>query len=111
MNTQGWIRALMAKNMGEGDFVEHVGESLGREFEMEASTIKQKGAFMVKLGIYTTIIPVNVVATLKTRGPYCLDRFVLDQYRVQGFQFDMYRSQYIRYCYGFFHSTVTGSAY
>jgi len=111
MNTQGWMRSLMTRNMAEEDFIEHVAELLGREFDMEASTIKQKGTFIVKLGIYTTNIPLTVLSTLKSRGPYCLDRFILDQYRIQAFQFDLYRSQYIRYCYGLFHSTAAGSTY
>ena len=102
MNTQGWIRALMAKNYGAENFLEHVVECLGKEFEMESSTIKQKGRYLVKLGIYSTLIPVTVLSKLKSRGPYNLDMFILDQLQTQGFDFDKRRSQYTRYCYNIF---------
>lgn len=111
MNTQGWMRGLMAKNMEGDKFVEHVADCLGREFGLEVGTIKQKEMYVVKLGIYDVSIPADEAAALKSKSPYSLDKYILDQLIAKGLEFDKYRSQYIRYCYGLFYRDTEGCVY
>jgi hypothetical protein len=111
LNTQGWIRGLMAKNQNEEKFFEHVVTCLGREFEIESSLVKQKDNYIVDLGSYSVIVPNTTVAILKSKGPYCLDAYILDKLQAEGYRFDKYRSQYVRYCYELFYRTESGSVY
>lgn len=111
MNTQGWIRALMAKNMGTKEFFEHVVECLDREFELEADISKLKDRYAIKFSRYDILIPEAEATSLKSKGPYSLDKYILDQLLMMGFEFDKYRSQYIRYCYGLLYKDANRSVY
>jgi len=111
MNTQGWIRGYMAKNMEEETFLAHVVECLGREFEAEAGIKKEGDRFLAKFGVYETQLNTADLIRLKLKGPYCLDKHILDQLQQQSFGFDKYRSQYIRYVYGNFYRTEDGCVY
>jgi len=102
MNTQGWIRGYMAKNMEEEKFLHHVVECLEREFEIASSISKTNDGYIVKQGDHKCSISIENLASLKKKGAYALDRYILDQFRGKGFDFEMTRSQYIRYCYGIF---------
>ena len=102
MNTQGWIRGLMAKNMEDGKFLEHVTECLSGEFEMPAEIIRNADVYLIKLGNYNLTLSKYEVNEKRSRGPYTLDRVVLDRLKENGLEFDQRRSQYIRYCYGIF---------
>ncbi|MGE5678182.1 MAG: hypothetical protein ACM3ZR_09035 [Pseudomonadota bacterium] len=103
MNTQGWIRATMAKNMEVEKFLQHVAECLGREFDLCSEVIKCNDKYIIKLGGYECVIDSEKVSELKAKSPYALDRYLLDRLRTMDFDFDMNRSQYIRYCYNIFN--------
>ena len=102
MNTQGWIRGMMAKNMEAEKFLHHVTECLCREFEMDLHVRKFEGEHVIKLGEHECRISLEKAAELQQKSPYALDRYLLDQLRAKGFEFEVTRSQYIRYCYGVF---------
>lgn len=103
MNTQGWIRGYMAKNMEEEKFLEHLVECLGREFEMESGISREEDRYLIKLGAYESQIDAADLCRIQLKGAYCLDAYLLDQLQSKGFEFDKYRSQYIRYAYGNFY--------
>lgn len=111
MNTQGWIRGYMAKNMEEETFLAHVAECLGREFEAEAGISRKGDEYSIKLGQYEMQLNAAGLHNLKLKGAYCLDAYLLDQLQQQGFEFDKYRSQYIRYVYGNFYRSEDGCVY
>ena len=102
MNTQGWIRGMMAKNMEAEKFLHHVTECLGREFRMDSQIREFEAEYIVKLRAHECIIGLEKASELQQKSPYALDRYLLDQFRGQGFNFEVTRSQYIRYCYGVF---------
>jgi len=102
MNTQGWIRGTMAKNMDTEKFLYHVVECLGREFETDSQIRIFEGEYIVKLGGHECRISPEKSAALQQKSPYALDRYLLDQLRGQGFDFEVTRSQYIRYCFNIF---------
>lgn len=111
MNTQGWIRGIMAKNMEEEKFLAHVTECLEREFDMESGISREEERYLIKLSAYEAQIDSADLRKLQLKGAYCLDAYLLDQLQSQGFGFDKYRSQYIRYVYGNFYRTEDGSVY
>jgi hypothetical protein len=111
MNTQGWMRGLMAKNRSEEKFIEHVVECLGREFEAKASLSKQGDSYVVEFDSYRIVISNARVEELQSQGAYCLDKYLLDKLIEEGYSFDKHRSQYIRYCYGIFYRTESGTVY
>ena len=111
MNTQGWIRRTMAKNMEAEEFLSHVVECLGREFEMESGICGEGDGYLIKLGVYESQIDAADLRKLQLQGAYCLDKHILAQLQSLGFDFDRYRSKYTRYCFGLFYSDTNGSLY
>ena len=111
MNTQGWIRGIMAKNMEPEKFLAHVAECLEREFEMESGINRKEDLYLIRLGAYKIQVNDADLSKLKLKGAYCLDAYLLDQLQSQGFEFDKHRSQYIRYVYGNFYRTKDGCVY
>lgn len=99
MNTLGFQRGYMAKNMNAEDFVKVIVKALSREFQKEVSLDKTKNnKFIVSLGEYKTKLSKEFIDEHKT--PYGLDRFILEDFEKQGFKFEINRSQYIQYCFG-----------
>ena len=45
------------------------------------------------------------------QSPYSVDRYVLEEFRKQGFDFDENRSQYIQYCYGHYNNEKSTMIY
>ena len=62
MNTQGWIRGYMAKNMEEEKFLHHVVECLEREFEIASSISKTNDGYIVKQGDHKCSISIENLA-------------------------------------------------
>ncbi|HHU90425.1 MAG TPA: hypothetical protein GXZ22_05150 [Clostridiaceae bacterium] len=111
MNTQGWLRGLMAKNMGDGKFVRHVAECLSREFDLPVDVFEGKDDYTIRLDRYEVTISKYAVNELRNRGAYALDKMLMDKLKEKGFEFDNERSQYIRYCYGIFYKDPEGNWY
>lgn len=53
--------------------------------------------FVVIMKDYRVDMTKELASTLQS--PYGLDRYLLDRFRKQGFEFEITRSQYIQYCY------------
>lgn len=99
MNTTGFIRGYMAKNMSAKDFIKVVVKALSREFEEEVQLkdINNDG-FSITMKDYSITISKELIDKLKS--PYGVDKYILDKFEEQGFNFDRDRSQYIQYCFG-----------
>lgn len=78
MNTQGWIRGTMAKNMEEEKFLYHVVDCFEREFEMDSSVEREEDIYLIRLGSYETQVNASNLRSLKLKGAYCLDAYLLD---------------------------------
>jgi hypothetical protein len=99
MNTTGFIRGYMAKNMSEESFIIVVAEALSREFEEEVNTIFiSQNEYLILFKEYRGSINTNLIEELKSKSPYGVDKFLLQEFRKQCFSFDEDRSQYIMYC-------------
>lgn len=99
MNTTGFIRGYMAKNMNVEDFNEVVVRALSREFEEEVKleNVNDDG-FLISMKDYRVIMSKEM--NVKLKSPYGIDKFILEEFENQGFEFDKNRSQYIQYCFG-----------
>lgn len=101
MNTTGFIRGYMAKNMNDDDFIKIVVAALSREFEEDVKLKNvNKDEFLISIKDYKVILSKELIKKLK--GPYGIDKFILEEYENQGFNLNKNRSQYIRYCFGIY---------
>lgn len=98
MNTTGFIRGYMSKNMSNEDFMEVVRKALSREFENEVKLNKINNKFQIVMSSYRVEMSKETVDEFKS--PYRIDRYILEEFERQGFTFDRSRSQYIQYCFG-----------
>lgn len=103
MNTSGFIRGYMAKNMDVEEFIKRVIGALNREFEELDNGILleiKNDEFLIEMEKHQISISKEEAGELKS--PYGLDKYILDEFQKQGFELDKNRSQYIQYCYGNF---------
>jgi hypothetical protein len=99
MNSSGYIRGYMAKNMKAEKFIEVVANAISREFEKEVKMEKTAGdIFNMTFDDYKVSLRKCVIEEFQS--PYGIDRLVLEALAKQGFIFDRNRSQYIKYCFG-----------
>lgn len=101
MNTSGYIRGYMAKNMKAEDFIVVVVTALNREFEEIKNGVKLdkiNDDFIVAIDEYILTLRKALIDRLKS--PYGVDKYILEEFEKQGFNFDRNRSQYIQYCFG-----------
>ncbi len=101
MNTSGYIRGYMAKNMKAEDFIKVVVSALNREFEeiKEGVSLEYKDKeFIISMGKYQVVMSKELIDKLKS--PYGIDKYILEEFEKQGFTFERNRSQYIQYCFG-----------
>ncbi len=94
----------MAVNYSEEKFLIAVADIIGKEFEFEVSVIEiLEDEFLLTMDKYSTIISKDYIKELKSpRGPYRLDRYILNDFQIQGLKFEKTRSQYIRYVFEVF---------
>ena len=102
MNTQGWQRGLMAKNMENEKHLRFVVNCLEREFEVETKVNKQGKEYLIKFMDYEIKLDEVEVKKLQARGSYVLDKFILERLKNKGSVFDVNRSQLMQYCYGIY---------
>ena len=108
MNTTGFIRGYIAKNMTAESFINVIIEALSKEFQVEVKINNiSKGVYEIKFNNYRVNLNDNLINELKSKSPYAVDKFLLSELREQGFDFDERRSQYIRYCFVHFE-TIDG---
>lgn len=101
MNSSGWIRTMMALNMKEEEFLIKICDTMAREFETKLTVLNiMKNEYLIMFKEYSTIISTEMIRKLKgPMGPYRLDKYILNDFQIQGFKFDKNRSQYIRNVY------------
>lgn len=79
MNTIGFIRGYMAKNMKAEDFIEVVVSALSREFEEEKiKLVNRHDKFTISMGDYMVIMSEERIEKLKS--PYGLDKYILQEF-------------------------------
>jgi len=102
MDSQGWLRSMMAASMDAEKFLIHVAGIIGKEFDEEVLVLEiMKEEYMVVFKKYTTLISRDTVEKLKLEfDPYLVDKYILNDFIKQGFEFDKRRSKYIRYVFG-----------
>lgn len=101
MNTTGFIRGYMSKNMVGEDFIGVVVSALNREFEEIENGVKVdkiNDEFIITMDEYSLTLSKKLIDNLKS--PYGIDKYILEEFEKQGFNFDRDRSQYIQYCFG-----------
>lgn len=101
MNTSGYIRGYMAKNMKAEEFIVVVVSALNKEFEEIKNGVKLgkiNDEFIVSMDEYGVTLSKEQIDMLKS--PYRVDKYILEEFKKQGFNFDRNRSQYIKYCFG-----------
>ena len=101
VNTTGFIRGYMSKNMAEEDFIGVVVSALNREFEEIENGVKLdkfNDKFVITMDGYSLILSKKLINSLKS--PYGIDKYILEEFEKQGFEVDRNRSQYIQYCFG-----------
>ncbi|WP_353893082.1 hypothetical protein PRVXH_002489 [Proteinivorax hydrogeniformans] len=111
MKTQGWLRGLISKNYPVEKYLEHVLSCIFREFSLEGGFLKKESDFVIQVGIYTVYINQDKARRLQKQSPYNLDKKILSCMESQGFEFDKRRSQYIRYCFGYFYTREDNTVY
>ncbi|MCM0647352.1 hypothetical protein NBE98_03050 [Clostridium swellfunianum] len=100
MNSTGYIRGYMSKNMSAERFIQVVAEALSKEFEEEVKVnTKLKDEYEILFKDYKASINTELINELKSKSPYAVDKFLLQEFKKQGFTFDENRSQYISYCW------------
>ncbi len=100
MNTQGWIRGLITHNSPLDKFVDFVCNTISQEFGLEVCIEHETNAFVIKFDNYRVNLSESDVTLLQKKSPYALDKVLLESLKEQGLEFDVQRSQYIRYCCG-----------
>jgi hypothetical protein len=99
MNTTGFIRGYMAKNMSAEEFIKVSAEALAREFEEEVKVITaEENEYNIVFNDYRVSINTNLIDELKAKSPYAVDKYMLQEFGKQGLNVDETRSQYIMYC-------------
>ncbi|MGN9166191.1 hypothetical protein ACTNDY_13075 [Tissierellaceae bacterium HCP3S3_D8] len=101
MNTTGFIRGYMVKNMKAEDFIKIVVSDLNKEFEEVKEGVKLENTndeFIITMEKYRITVSKELIDKLKS--PYGIDKYILEEFEKQGFTFDKNRSQYIQYCFG-----------
>lgn len=100
MNTQGWIRGLIARNSPLDKFVVFVSNTISKEFEFRLRLIIEDNTCIFFFDDYRISVSKEKLNVLKKTSPYSMDKFILENLKILGFDFDLHRSQYIEYCYG-----------
>ncbi len=101
MNTSGYIRGYMAKNMKAEDFIKVVVSALNREFKEVKEGVQLENIndeFTITMKKYNITMSKEHIDKLKS--PYGIDKYILEEFEKQGFTFEKNRSQYIQYCFG-----------
>ena len=99
MNTLGFQRGYMAKNMKVEEFLKVVIKAISMEFEKEVR-IENIGEDQIRIVIDSYEVSVSMKYLEEIKSPYAIDRYILENLEKEGFSLDRNRSQYIQYCFG-----------
>lgn len=98
MNTQGWIRGLIAHNSPIDKFVHYVTNTITKEFEFQSKIIEGDNSYIFCFDKFTIEVLKTDIYKLQKKGPYALDNYILNVLKKKGLKIDPDRSQYIEYC-------------
>lgn len=85
--------------MEDEKFLNHVVDCIGREFDINVNVCKEDKDYIINVGEYKVKVIMEDVMNYKGKGPYNLDRFILEELMEEGFEVDRERSGYLRYCF------------
>ncbi len=92
------IRGYQSRSKDTKGFLKTVIKAIGLEFDEEVKLEDIDNDFIITMKNYKVKITKEQAQELKS--PYGLDRYIMNEFRKQGFDFEITRSQYIQYCYG-----------
>lgn len=104
MNTTGFIRGYMAKNMDAERYLKVVIEAIEKEFQWEVTCEQELNYNEIKYILtiektYIVKLDVDMLKKLQEKSPYSLDKYIYEKLIEQGVDIDKARSQYIQYCF------------
>ena len=100
MNTQGWIRGLISYNSPLDKYVDFILKTISKEFGLKVEALDNGDNFLFYIGNYKLDFSKEELILLQKKGPYALDKYILESLKEIGFEFSHNRSQYIEHCYG-----------
>ncbi|MBZ9687489.1 hypothetical protein G9F72_014250 [Clostridium estertheticum] len=102
MNTTGFIRGYMVKNMNAEGYLNVVVNALSMEFDTKVlvQNISEDDVRIV-MANFEVIISLKYINELSK--PYGIDKFILESLAKKGFNLDINISQYIQYCFGIYN--------
>jgi hypothetical protein len=101
VNTSGWVRGYISHNSPVDKFISFVCSTIGSEFDTLVEAIKENNNYIFIMDKYIIKLSKDELKYLQNKGAYTLDKYILDRFLEQGFEFNKHRSQYIEYCYGY----------
>jgi hypothetical protein len=111
MNTSGWARGYVAKYLEPLKFAEHIAGTLAKEFETSSAVDVAGECYVIQIGDFTVQLKRDSCLQAQSSGAYALDRLILSELELAGFEYEHTRSQYIRYCHSIFFRRPDGSVY
>lgn len=100
MNSQGFLRGYMAKNMKFDKFIEVVASAIRREFNYDVEVKESNDLYIIKIdNKYEVEALKTLIIDLMAKGPYAVDKFILEAIIEKGVPIEKKRSQYIEYCF------------
>lgn len=100
MNSLGFVRGYIAKNMDMENFTKVVATALGREFDFNVEVNSIDDLYLFSLdNKYKVGVNKALILHLMRRGPYALDRYILENVIEMGYELDKDRSNYVKYIF------------
>lgn len=104
VNTLGFIRGYMAKQMGTEEFLEVVMEAMEKEFQWDVTCKRELEESEINYVLtidkdYVVKLSINSLKELQGKSPYSLDKYIYQKLMEQGMEIKKDRSQYIKYCF------------
>jgi hypothetical protein len=99
MNTQGWVRGLIAHNSQIDKFVYFVSNTISKEFNFQSKIVENDNSYIFCFDMFTIEVLKSDIIKLQKKGPYALDNYLLTNLKKKGLRIDINRSQYIEYCF------------
>ncbi|MBZ9687503.1 hypothetical protein G9F72_014320 [Clostridium estertheticum] len=102
MNTSRVQRAAMARTMNAEEYLNVVVKALSMEFDTKVLVENiSKNEILIVMNNYEVLTSMEYINGLSK--PYGIDKFILQSFEKQGFNFDINKSQYIQCCFGVFN--------
>lgn len=100
MNSHGFLRGYMAKNMEFDKFIEVVSSAIRREFNYDVEVKESNVLYSIRVdNKYEVEASKTLITNLMAKGPYAVDKFIFETIVEKGVLIDKKRSQYIEYCF------------